>query len=105
MKATVANWLNDQFGGEAEVIAAIWSEYLAGTEEKIGECDAALAVPDYPLLDRIAHTLKGNGLMVGNEEAAKAAIALRDASKVGDHAGCAAAIERIKSVFAADKVS
>lgn len=84
MKDDVRTWLDEQFQGDAETIRLVWSEYLASAEAKLAEARAARVAGDYPLLDRVAHTLKGNALMVGDAESVTAAVALRDAAKASD---------------------
>ena len=98
MKDDVRQWLNDQFGGDEETIAAVWEEYLGSAAEKITEGRAALAASDFPLLDRIAHTLKGNALMVGDQTSAMAGIALRDAAKASDPTAAAKALDRLEAL-------
>ena len=98
MKDDVRQWLNDQFGGDEETIAAVWEEYLGSAAEKIAEGRAALAASDFPLLDRIAHTLKGNALMVGDQTSAMAGIALRDAAKASDPAAAEKALDRLEAL-------
>ena len=98
MKDDARQWLNEQFGGDEETIAAVWGEYLASSSEKIGEALAALAAFDFPLLDRIAHTLKGNALMVGDQVSAAAAIALRDAAKASDPTAAEKAIATLTAL-------
>jgi len=98
MKEETKRWLDEQFGGESETIALVWSEYLGETTAKLAALRAALAADDYPLLDRLAHTLKGNALMVGDQPMVSAAVVLRDASKSSDADGVAAAIGRIVAI-------
>ena len=98
MKDDVRQWLNDQFGGDEETIAAVWEEYLGSAAEKIAEGRAALAASDFPLLDRIAHTLKGNALMVGDQTSAMAGIALRDAAKASDPTAAAKALDNLEAL-------
>lgn len=103
MKEEAKTWLDEQFGGDEETIAAVWSEYLGSTAEKIAETRAALEALDFPLLDRVAHTLKGNALMVGDQLLAQAAIALRDAAKKSDAAAAKAEIDRIAALDAENR--
>lgn len=103
MNEQISKWLEDQFGNDRETIEIVFGEYLASAAEKLVESREALAAEDFPRLDRIAHTLKGNALMVGDEVSAQAAIALRDASKVSDGAAAAAAIDRLAELDAANR--
>ena len=101
MKDCVKKWLTEQFGDDETIIADVFAEYVRATPEAISQADQAFAAADFPELDRIAHTLKGNALMIGDQESADAAILLRDAAKALDADGCRAAIVRIREVFAA----
>jgi len=101
MKDCVKNWLTGQFGDDEATITEIFAEYVRSTEEQLGAADRAFAAQDFPGLDRIAHTLKGNALMIGDQESADAAIALRDTAKASSVEGCQAAIARVREVFAA----
>jgi len=98
MKDDVRKWLSEQFGDETETIAIVWNEYLGETTKQLAAARDALAAADYPALDRIAHTLKGNALIVGDGALVTAAVALRDAAKAGDGAGAAEAIGRLAAL-------
>lgn len=95
MKDDVKAWLDEQFDGDAETIRLVWDEYLASAAAKIEEARAARAAEDYPLLDRIAHALKGNALVVGDRAGLAAALALRDAAKASDGAAADAALAEL----------
>jgi len=95
MKDDVRQWLGEQFAGEDETMALVWGEYLTETSSKLEATRAALAEENFPELDRLAHTLKGNALMVGDGALVTAAVALRDASKASDAEGCERALARL----------
>ena len=103
MKDDVRQWLNEQSGGDEETIAAVWGEYLNSAAEKIAEGRAALAAFDFPLLDRIAHTLKGNALMVGDQASVAAGVALRDAAKASDPTAAERALDQIAALDAENR--
>ena len=63
----------------------------------------ARAAEDYPLLDRVAHTLKGNALMVGDAAIVTATIALRDAAKASDGAASDRALARLAALDAENR--
>lgn len=70
MKACVKNWLEEQMPGmEPEMYTSIYEEYMTTAKKLVGEIAA---------IDRAAHTLKGNAMMVGDQPMADVAIALRD---------------------------
>ena len=98
MKESIKNWLHGQFGDDEAIIGEIYAEYLNSAGEKLAETDAALAAADYPQLDRLAHTFKGNALMVGDQEFADAAYELRNASKISDGPACAAAVAKLHAL-------
>ena len=84
MKACCSQYLNEQFGGDADIAAEIYSEYVASVNEKLAEAKAQFSRLDWDQLDRTAHTIKGNALAVGDAETADTAIALRSAVKLCD---------------------
>lgn len=102
MKAEVKAWLNEQFQGDEGIIATVWSEYLRSMQEKIGAARLALVAADFVELDRFAHTMKGDALIVGDHPMADAAIALRNASKASDPI---AASQAIDSLIALDRAN
>ena len=100
MKDVVKAYLVKEFGDEA-VAEEIYAEYRSSTQPKLDESARALAARDFVLLDRAAHALKGNALMVGDPDALAAALALRDAAKAQDATAAGAALERVRAVFTA----
>lgn len=88
-------WLHEQFGDDDETIRLVWTEYVTSFGEKLAEANAAQAAGDYPLLDKVAHALKGNALMVGDAPSVTAALALRDAAKASDGERAAKALARL----------
>ena len=82
MKECCRQYLNEQFGDDAEVVAAIYAEYVASIGAKTAEADAALAEGAWDKLDKVAHTVKGNALAAGDQQMADAAIALRNSAKL-----------------------
>lgn len=103
MKDDVKTWLNEQFEGDAEMIRLVWAEYLVSAKAKLAEARAALAAEDYPLLDRVAHTLKGNALMVGDAAIVTVTIALRDAAKASDGTASDRALARLVELDAENR--
>ena len=89
MKECCRKYLEEQFGGDADVMGEIYSEYVSSVGVKLAEADTALAAGDWSLLDRVAHTVKGNALAAGDTEMAETAIALRKASALADSAEAA----------------
>ena len=76
--------MNEQFGNDAEVVDAIYAEYVSSVNVKAAEADAALAAGAWDALDKVAHTIKGNSLAVGDQQMADTAIELRNAAKLQD---------------------
>lgn len=99
-KECVKNWLVGQFGDDEAIIAEIYGEYLKTTRENLDKADAAMARGDFPGLDRVAHTLKGNALMVGDQDIADTAIALRNAAKISDAANGSTLLVRLRELIA-----
>ena len=90
MKECCKAYLDEQFGGDADVVGEIYSEYVTSVGVKLSEADAALAAADWTRLDHVAHTVKGNALAAGDAEMAETAITLRKAAALSDAAEAAA---------------
>ncbi len=84
MKECCEKYLNEQFGNDAEVVNSIYAEYVSSVNVKAAEADAALAAGAWDALDKVAHTIKGNSLAVGDQQMANTAIELRNAAKQQD---------------------
>ena len=84
MKECCEKYLNEQFGNDAEVVNSIYAEYVSSVNVKAAEADAALAAGAWDALDRVAHTIQGNSLAVGDQQMADTAIELRSAAKLQD---------------------
>ena len=98
MKDCCRQYLDEQFGGDADVMAEIYSEYVSSVGEKIGDAESALAASDWTRLDRTAHTIKGNALAAGDQEMADTAISVRKAAALRDGALAASLMEKIKEL-------
>jgi len=95
MKECCRKYLEEQFAGDADVMAEIYGEYVSSVSAKVVEAGTALASGEWVLLDRIAHTVKGNALAVGDAEMAETAIALRKTAALKDVAESKALIARL----------
>ena len=98
MKDCCKTYLDEQFGGDPDIIAEIYNEYASSAREKIAEAAEALAASAWEPLDRIAHTVKGNALAAGDKDMADTAIALRSAAKLADAAEAARLVERLQTL-------
>ena len=98
MKECCKVYLDEQFGGDADVMAEIYNEYVSSVKEKIEEAGVKLAAADWTTLDRIAHTIKGNALAAGDAETANVAIELRKAAALADASLSASLIDKIKEL-------
>ena len=98
MKECCKNYLDEQFGGDADVINEIYAEYVASMRVKLTEADTALVGADWTQLDRVAHTIKGNALAAGDRPMADVAIELRSAAQLQDANQAAALIGRLKGL-------
>ena len=98
MKECCKKYLDEQFGGDADLVSEIYNEYVSSIGVKIGEAESALAATDWTKLDRTAHTIKSNALAAGDQEMADAAIALRKAAALADVALSASLLEKIKEL-------
>lgn len=99
MTSEIKAWLDEQFQGDEATIAIVWDEYLRSVKGNVEKAREALKASDYAGLDRLAHTLKGDALLVGDHPMAEAAIALRDASKASDGPAAAQAVERLAAIL------
>ena len=100
MKECCRKYLDEQFGGDADVVGEIYSEYVSSVGAKLAEADAALAAADWKLLDHVAHTVKGNALAAGDADMAETAIALRKASALSDTVAAASLIAKLGELAA-----
>ena len=100
MKECCRKYLDEQFGGDADVVGEIYSEYVSSVGAKLAEADAALAAADWKLLDHVAHTVMGNALAAGDADMAETAIALRKASALSDTAAAASLIAKLGELAA-----
>ena len=98
MKACCKAYLDEQFGGDADVTAEIYGEYVSSVKEKIPEIEASLASAQWDVLDKLAHTVKGNALQAGDTETAEVAIAMRKAAALADTASLDALLSRMKTL-------
>ena len=98
MKECCKAYLDEQFGGDADVVGEIYSEYVTSVGVKLSEADAALAAADWTRLDHVAHTVKGNALAAGDAEMAETAITLRKAAALSDAAEAASLIAKLREL-------
>ena len=98
MKECCKAYLNEQFGGDADVIAEIYNEYVSSVREKVEDAGKSLSASDWTTLDRVAHTIKGNALSSGDKETAQVAIEMRSAATLADAALAASLLEKIKKL-------
>ena len=98
MKECCAKYLDEQFGGDADIVGEIYGEYVSSVREKIAEAGEALSASDWERLDKIAHTIKGNALAAGDTETADVAIAMRKAAALKDATLAASLIEKTREL-------
>lgn len=98
MKPCCEEYLNGQFGGDAELVAEIYGEYVSSLKAKLAEAASALAAGQWEALDRAAHTVKGNALAAGDEETAETGIALRRAAKLNDAAESRSLLAKLEAL-------
>ena len=98
MKECCRVYLDEQFGGDADVIGEIYNEYVSSVHEKLADAEQARVAEEWERLDRVAHTIKGNALAAGDNAMAETAIALRKASALKDGAEADALISRLREL-------
>ena len=100
MKECCREFLNGQFGGDEDIVNEIYAEYVSSTHQKIQDSLAQLSSHDWGLLDRTAHTLKGNALAAGDADLANVAIELRSAAKLQNEEEASKLISQMKDLAA-----
>lgn len=98
MKECCKNYLNEQFGDDADVVNEIYGEYVASVRVKLMEAETALAGASWTPLDRVAHTIKGNALAAGDQAMADVAIELRSAAQLQNTDQAAQLIKRLRDL-------
>ena len=98
MKECCRVYLDEQFGGDADVIGEIYNEYVSSVGETLGDAESARAGEEWERLDRVAHTIKGNALAAGDNAMAETAISLRKASALKNCAEADALISRLREL-------
>jgi HPt (histidine-containing phosphotransfer) domain-containing protein len=98
MKACCKAYLDEQFGGDEEVVTEIYNEYVDSAKTKIDEAKKAIADKEWQPLDKIAHTIKGNALAAGDEEMANIAIELRSAAHLQDEGTATTLVARLEEL-------
>ena len=98
MKPCCKQYLDEQFGGDADMVNEIYGEYASSMKEKAQDAVVALAGASWEILDRVAHTIKGNALAAGDNDMAHLGIELRQAAKLQDSSLASSLIEGIKAM-------
>ena len=98
MKLCCKQYLDEQFGGDADMVNEIYAEYASSMKDKAQDAVVALAGASWEALDRVAHTIKGNALAAGDNDMAHLGIELRQAAKLQDSSLASSLIEGIKAM-------
>ena len=98
MKLCCKQYLDEQFGGDADMVNEIYAEYASSMKDKAQDAVVALAGASWEILDRVAHTIKGNALAAGDNDMAHLGIELRQAAKLQDSSLASSLIEGIKAM-------
>lgn len=98
MKECCKTYLDEQFGGDADIVNDIYNEYVSSVAEKLAEAEEALAAAAWDRLDKVAHAVKGNALAAGDTEMADTAIALRGAAKLSDAERAGSLVARLREL-------
>ena len=98
MKLCCKQYLDEQFGGDADMVNEIYAEYASSMKDKAQDAVVALAGASWEILDRVAHTIKGNALAAGDNEMAQLGIELRQAAKLQDSSLASSLLEGIKAM-------
>jgi len=101
MKDTIRNWLAEQFGEDEELFKELYGQYSTDMKANAAELPGKLSAGDAAALGEIGHAMKGMALQMGDSEVAEIGVALQNAGRGGDLAGCASAIERMLPAVAA----
>ena len=98
MKECVAKWLNEQFCGDQEMMAAVYDEYKDTLARLLNDLAAARQSGDATAIDRALHTIKGSAAMVGDTEPSTLAAESR---KLTDPAALEAVEQKLRAFAAA----
>ena len=98
MKECCRKYLCEQLGDDMAIISEVYAEYASSIGDKMAEADAAVAAGAWDTLDKVAHTIKGNALTVGDQQMADVAIALRGVAKQQDRGGVDRLIADMKAL-------
>lgn len=97
MKPCCEAYLNEQFGGDADIVSDIYAEYAKSLRARAVEATNAFAARDWKTLDRAAHTVKGDALSAGDEDTANIGIRLRQAAQLEDADATTALLEELRA--------
>ncbi len=100
MKQCCKDYLDEQFGGDADIIKEIYEEYVRSVKEKTAEMSSSVENSDWLHLDRSAHAMKGNALAAGDAEMAETAIAIRKSAALRDQEACRAGLSKMRELEA-----
>ena len=100
MKEICREYLAEQIGDES-VSAQIYANYARLSAERLASAVRELDSGDWEALERTAHTMKGDGISVGDAETAIAAAELRDAAKRHDAASCSSLMNKLRTEISA----
>ena len=103
MKPSVEKWLKEQMPEEApEILQEIYAEYQATALRLLDDLKTKFkAEEEFGVIDKIAHTLKGNALMVGDVELFEVVQAWRGDLKEGKRDLCLTALPAIEKLVRA----
>lgn len=101
MKESVEKWLKEQMPDEgADILQGIYEEYQSTAANLLAELKTQFAtnVP-FEIVDKTAHTMKGNALMVGDVELFEVVQEWRGNLKLGKRAECEEALPKIEQLI------
>ena len=82
MKQEIIEYLKKQIGDDdPDMPEALYNEYCNAVAEKLHELEAPLVSGDFALMGSVAHALKGNAAMVGDNEIYPHALAFEKGAK------------------------
>ncbi len=101
MKEEIIAYLKEQVGDDKELLDSLYAEYCTTVTEYVEALKAALPKGDFTELKRLAHTLKGSSVMVGDTDMNAHALAFENGAKAENLAICQAELLELEKLLLA----
>ena len=96
MKEMIYEYLKGQVGSDDQTLLdSLYEEYCSTIEAKVTDLKNAIEGNNFETLRQLAHALKGDSAIVGDEPLRAHALAFENGAKAADMAICKAELEQI----------